>query len=217
LGKKTGSSKVASDFTVFLLAKVGRSESVCPQDITNQRAPGYGSLSREDGKHMQACTAFALCLAATGLSLPAAASVTPSGTVSGAKATAPVERIIEEGEATWYGPRFARHRTSNGETFDPSQMTAAHRSLPIGSMVRVTDEDTGRSVVVRINDREPPHGVRCIDLSEGAARALGIHGRGVADVKLTEVSGSDAVEVAEAPDDAVAPVRHARHGRRHHR
>lgn len=169
---------------------------------------------------MQACTAFALCLTAIGLSLPGAAianqtGTSPTGTASSAPKAAPVERVIEEGEATWYGPRFAWHRTSNGESFNPAQMTAAHRNLPIGSMVRVTDEDTGRSVVVRINDREPPHGVRCIDLSEGAARALGIHGRGVADVKLTEVASPEAVEVAEAPDDAVAPVRHARHGRRH--
>ncbi len=174
---------------------------------------------------MQASTAFALCLAAIGLSLPVAATATPTGTSPTDKAAtanaprgaaAPVERIIEEGEATWYGPRFAWHRTSNGESFNPAQMTAAHRSLPLGSLVRVTDEDTGRSVIVRINDREPPHGVRCIDLSEGAARALGIHGRGVADVKLTEVSTPEAVEVAEAPDDAVAPVRHA-HSRRHRR
>jgi rare lipoprotein A len=70
-------------------------------------------------------------------------------------------------------------------------MTAAHPSLPLGTWVKVTDQDTGRSVVVRINDREPEHGVRVIDLSQGAAKKLGIVNRGVADVT---------VEVAEAPD-----------------
>jgi rare lipoprotein A len=165
---------------------------------------------------MQASTAFALTLAAIGLAaLPQAARADQAAGKTSTTA-APAERVIEEGEATWYGPRFARHTTSNGERFDPRQMTAAHRSLPLGSFVRVTDEDTGRSVVVRINDREPPHGVRCIDLSEGAAQALGIHGRGVADVKLSEVGQGEAVEVAEAPEDDVpaAPVRHHRRHRR---
>jgi rare lipoprotein A len=170
---------------------------------------------------MQACTAYTLCLAAIGLLLPGVAGARETashqaGTAASTAVAAPAARVIEEGEATWYGPRFARHKTANGERFDPAQMTAAHRNLPIGSLVRVTDEATGKSVVVRINDREPPHGVRCIDLSEGAARALGIHGRGVADVVLSEVNPGDAVEVAEAPDDAVAPVRHTRHSRRRH-
>jgi rare lipoprotein A len=87
----------------------------------------------------------------------------------------------------------------------------------------VTVQDTGASIVVKINDREPPHGVRCIDLSRAAAVRLGFAGRGVADVTLARVSGPDdpnAVEVAEAPDDA-RPVeaRHvsARRGRPHRR
>ncbi len=131
------------------------------------------------------------------------------------------ETVLDQGEATWYGPRHAGRLTSNGERFDPRKMTAAHPSLPLGTMVRVTDVTTGRSVIVRVNDREPPHGVRCIDLSEGAAIVLGIHGRGVAEVKLTALEPRDSVvEVAEAPDDALAvdaaPAT-ARHGRRHRR
>jgi rare lipoprotein A len=130
----------------------------------------------------------------------------------------------ESGEASWYGPRHSGRRTSNGEVFDPRKLTAAHPSLPLGSWVRVTVQDTGASIVVKINDREPPHGVRCIDLSRAAAVKLGFANRGVADVTVAEVSGpdtADSVEVAEAPDDA-QPVeaRHvsARHGRphRHH-
>ncbi len=119
----------------------------------------------------------------------------------------------ESGEASWYGPRHAGHRTTSGERFDPSQLTAAHPSLPMGSFVRVTVVDTGRSVVVRVNDREPPHGVRCIDLSHAAATRLGIVHQGVADVTLTELSPRDgaAVEVAEAP--AAQTIRHLRHKR----
>jgi rare lipoprotein A len=126
----------------------------------------------------------------------------------------------ESGEATWYGPRHEGHRTTSGERFDPRKLTAAHSSLPIGAWVRVTVEGTGASVVVRVNDREPPHGVRCIDLSHAAAARLGIVRSGVATVTLARVSGPEAVEVADAPEDA-QPVeaRHvsARHGRRHTR
>ena len=126
------------------------------------------------------------------------------------------ERLVETGYATWYGGHRAWHRTASGERFEPAKLTAAHRNLPLGTMVRVTDLATGRSVVVRVNDREPPHGRRCIDLSEGAANALGIHGRGVARVTITALNQTDPVEVAEAPAPAVstatapAPVRHRR-------
>jgi rare lipoprotein A len=125
------------------------------------------------------------------LALPAA----PSG-----------ERLVETGFATWYGGHHAWHRTASGERFEPAKMTAAHRNLPLGTMVRVTDLATGRSVVVRVNDREPPHGRRCIDLSEGAANVLGIHGRGVAHVTITALNQSDPVEVAEAPAPVATPV-----------
>ena len=78
--------------------------------------------------------------------------------------------------------------TATGERFDPSGMTAAHRTLPFGTRVRVTRVDTGNSVVVRINDRGPFKPGRVIDLSEGAAENLGITGVGLAEVRL-EVLG----------------------------
>lgn len=124
----------------------------------------------------------------------------------------PAERVIETGFATWYGGHHAWHRTASGERFVPSMMTAAHRSIPLGTMVRVTDLASGRSVVVKVNDREPPHGRRCIDLSEGAATVLGIHRQGVAHVTIAAVNPNDDVEVAEAPDPA--PIRRAHHHRR---
>jgi rare lipoprotein A len=167
---------------------------------------------------MQARTAFILIgIFLTGLGSHHARAAAP---LQAQPARPAAETVLDEGEATWYGPRHAGRLTSNGERFDPRKMTAAHPSLPLGTMVRVTDMATGRSVIVRVNDREPPHGVRCIDLSEGAAFALGIHGRGVAEVKLTALEPRDpVVEVAEAPDDAEAidAPRKAtsRHGRRH--
>ncbi|QEE38110.1 septal ring lytic transglycosylase RlpA family protein [Methylobacterium sp. WL64] len=79
----------------------------------------------------------------------------------------------QSGGASWYG---SGHRTANGERFNPNGLTAAHRSLPFGTRVRVENRRTGRSVVVRINDRGPfVHG-RIIDLSRGSARALGMGG-----------------------------------------
>jgi rare lipoprotein A (peptidoglycan hydrolase) len=128
--------------------------------------------------------------------------------------------ILESGEATWYGPRHEGHRTSSGEIFDSHKLTAAHATLPLGSYVRVTVTDTGRSIVVKVNDREPAHGVRCIDLSPAAAARLGIVRAGVADVTLAAATNSEATELAEAPEDIAPPhIRHhlvsRAHARRH--
>lgn len=94
---------------------------------------------------------------------------------------------IGGGVASWYGPGFAGRRTASGERFDPGQMTAAHRTLPFGSKVRVTHN--GRSVVVRINDRGPFHGGRVIDLSQAAAEELGIRRAGSGRVELALLGG----------------------------
>ena len=128
--------------------------------------------------------------------LPAfAATVLIAGTAPGAAAG-----WEEHGEASWYGGRHNGRRTSNGETFDQNAMTAAHSSLPLGSRVRVTLQDTGESVVVRITDRQPPKRYRIIDLSRGAAAQIGLLGRGTGSVTLTPVSAEEPIEVAQAPD-----------------
>jgi rare lipoprotein A len=88
------------------------------------------------------------------------------------------------GKASWYGPGFHGRPTASGERFNSNGYTAAHRSLPFGTKVRVTNLNNGRSVVVRINDRGPFHGGRIIDLAGGAAKAIGLHSSGVAPVKL---------------------------------
>lgn len=89
-----------------------------------------------------------------------------------------------QGWASWYGPGFHGNLTANGERYNQYAMTAAHRSLPFGTEVRVTNQDNGRSVVVRINDRGPFIGGRIIDLSAGAAQAIGMIGSGVAPVTV---------------------------------
>ena len=91
---------------------------------------------------------------------------------------------VSTGEASWYGPGFFGNRTANGEVFRPGTLTAAHRTLPFGTKVRVTNLWNGRSAVVRINDRGPFHGARVIDLAHGAASQLGLMVSGVAEVKL---------------------------------
>ena len=94
------------------------------------------------------------------------------------------ETEIGGGMASYYGKELAGNRTASGERFDPGQLTAAHRSLPFGSMVRVTNTSNGDSVIVRINDRGPfAHG-RVIDVSQAAAREIGMHRSGTARVKL---------------------------------
>lgn len=96
----------------------------------------------------------------------------------------PRVRSVSSGQASWYGPGFYGNRTANGEVLRPGTLTAAHRSLPFGTMVRVTNLWNGRTAVVRINDRGPFHGNRVIDLAHGAARELGVVASGVASVKL---------------------------------
>ena len=88
------------------------------------------------------------------------------------------------GMASWYGPGFHGRRTANGEVFDQNALTAAHRSLPFGTKVRVTNVNTGSSVIVRINDRGPFSGGRVIDLSAAAARVIGLVRSGIAPVQI---------------------------------
>lgn len=88
------------------------------------------------------------------------------------------------GGASWYGPGFNGKRAASGEIFNENAMTAAHRSLPFGTVVQVTDQNSGKSIEVTINDRGPFHGKRIIDLSKAAATALGFRNRGTTSVCL---------------------------------
>lgn len=103
--------------------------------------------------------------------------------------TTPVE-YINRGtmKASWYGPKFHGRMTANGEIYDQMALTAAHKSLKFGTLLKVTNTKNGRSVIVRINDRGPYIEGRDLDLSKGAAIELGLLKKGVARVKIEEVS-----------------------------
>jgi rare lipoprotein A len=90
----------------------------------------------------------------------------------------------ELGIASWYGPPYHNRRAANGERYDMNQMTAAHRTLPLNSVVRITNIKTGSSAIVRITDRGPFIGERMLDLSLAAAKAVDVWGRGTAWVKM---------------------------------
>ncbi|KQM65893.1 hypothetical protein ASE75_06610 [Sphingomonas sp. Leaf17] len=111
------------------------------------------------------------------------------------------------GLSSWYGEELAGNRTASGERFDPRGITAAHRTLPLGSLAEVTDLNTGRSIVVRVNDRGPHRDDRLIDLSQGAARLLGTDRRSVASVRVrTAISGATVSARSLVPDITPAAV-----------
>ena len=97
-------------------------------------------------------------------------------TLGAVSAAAGETKAIQTGAASWYGPGFHGKRTANGERFNTHALTAAHKTVPFGTKVRVTNESTGKSVMVRINDRGPYAHGRVIDLSKAAAEAVGISG-----------------------------------------
>jgi rare lipoprotein A len=97
---------------------------------------------------------------------------------------APETSHVGDGIASYYGAELAGNRTASGERFNPAAMTAAHRTLPLGSKLRVTNKANGKSVVVRINDRGPFHKSRLLDVSLAAARDIGMIGAGKAAVRL---------------------------------
>jgi rare lipoprotein A len=95
-----------------------------------------------------------------------------------------VYEMVGQGEASYYGNELAGNRTASGERFNPSALTAAHRSLPLGTKLRVTNKANGRSVLVRVNDRGPFARSRVLDLSLAAAREIRMVGAGKAQVTL---------------------------------
>ncbi len=114
----------------------------------------------------------------------------------------------ETGIASWYGPGFEGKPTANGERFDPSELTAAHRTLPMPSLVRVTNLDNGKSVVVRVNDRGPFANNRIIDMSQRAAELLGFASQGTAKVRV-EIMKIESKAIADAAKKRgyIAPAR----------
>jgi rare lipoprotein A len=101
---------------------------------------------------------------------------------------------VQVGTASWYGRWHAGRLTANGERFNPQAMTCAHRTLPLGSIVKVTDLATGKNVALEVNDRGPYAKGRIVDLSEGAARELGVGDKGLLPVRVELISAPHPVE-----------------------
>ena len=114
------------------------------------------------------------------------------------------DRLI--GIASWYGPNFHAKRTSNGEIYDMYAMTAAHKTLPMNTMVKVTNLENGKSVIVRVNDRGPFVARRIIDLSNVAARKIDMVKKGTAKVKITILGFNAKIARTKAQRDEVATV-----------
>ena len=134
---------------------------------------------RRDGRG-----AAVILAAALGLGLVACGA--PQAERSGSRAPV-VAAELEEGKASYYSDRLVGHATANGEAYDPRALTAAHRTVPFGTMVDVARPD-GRHVIVRINDRGPHKRGRVIDLSRRAAEQIGLVKEGVGEVTLRVVS-----------------------------
>jgi rare lipoprotein A len=130
-----------------------------------------------------------LALGASAASAQTAASA-PASAPAAEPAKAPAAASVETGKIAWYGSKFAGRRTASGERYNPEAMTVAHKSLPFGTWVLVTNTANGKSVKLRVNDRGPTQADRIADVSYAAARKLGFVRAG-----LTEAS----IEVATAP------------------
>lgn len=111
----------------------------------------------------------------------------------------------ERGLASWYGTKFHGRRTSSGEPYDMYQMTAAHKSLPIPSYVKVTNTRNGKSAIVRVNDRGPFHDGRIIDLSYAAALKLDVVGTGTAPVEIVVLDPADFADNVTASPETIEP------------
>lgn len=112
----------------------------------------------------------------------------------------------EEGKVSWYGKKFHGYKTSNGETYDMYKMSAAHKTLPIPSYVRVTNLANGRTGIVRVNDRGPFHSERIMDLSYAAAVKLGVVQSGTATVRLETIEPSSNAYAKREADRDTLPV-----------
>lgn len=118
--------------------------------------------------------------------------VTRRSAPAAGKPSAPTLGPVNVGHASWYGPGFIGKKTASGAIFDDSKLTAAHKTLPLGSKAKVTNLSNGRSVKVEINDRGPYAGNRIIDLSKAAAHALGMIENGVVRVRVDALDASGA-------------------------
>ena len=163
------------------------------------RISSEGNISRK--RRRVSLLAVALGLTATVVASPPV--VAKPGSPSAKPTTSPKHHWFEIGKASWYGGKFNGRETANGERFDMNALTCAHRSLPLGSWVRVTNLHNKRTVFLRVNDRGPMAENLIVDLSYAAAQRLGISGLGK--VKIEQVSLNEE-KMAEALEASLKPV-----------
>ncbi|MBT9393076.1 septal ring lytic transglycosylase RlpA family protein [Hymenobacter sp. NST-14] len=135
------------------------------------------------------------------LTLAPAAARTRRGDDDEKAATAARKGTVLRGRASWYGREFQGRRTSNGERFDRNKYTCAHKTLPFGTHLRVTNPDNGKSVIVRVSDRGPFRHQRILDLAEIAARPLGIVTHGAVSVVAEVVPDTTPLGPTDAPEN----------------
>ncbi len=150
------------------------------------------SLSAALAVHAQNPAAPAAAPAATAAAAAAAAAAKPAMAAAPAAASTAAAGDVSEGKLAYYGKKFAGRKTASGERFNPNALTMAHKTLPFGSRVKVTNLANKRSVVVRVNDRGPTSPDRMGDLSLAAARKVGATRKGVIDARMEVVGMSKA-------------------------
>jgi len=123
----------------------------------------------------------ALAAGAAALSVAAAGAQNAPASAPAAPAAAAAAAATETGKRAWYGKKFAGRKTASGEAFNPEALTMAHKTLPFGTLVKVTNPKNGKSVTLRVNDRGPTQADRVGDVSYAAARRLGMLKSGVID------------------------------------
>lgn len=147
------------------------------------------SLKTQASKTLQIATRISASLLVLALGFPASASGPDQTANTTLRPVKRFKRWIQVGQASWYGLKFQGRKTATGESYDMNQLTCAHRSLPLGSWVRVTNLKNRKSIVVRVNDRGPALDDRIVDLSYAAAKAVGL--RGIGKVRLDSMPVGD--------------------------
>ena len=138
-------------------------------------------------RRLQASSALALLIALASSFAQAQTAASPAPATPARAAAAPADAGAAQGKVAYYGRKFAGRKTASGERFDPNAMTMAHKTLPFGTLVRVTNTNNPKSVVVRVNDRGPTQADRIGDLSAAAARRIGMTRSGVVEASFETV------------------------------
>lgn len=146
-------------------------------------------------KKFTGALALLWCLSASSIAQPApAAAPAPAPAPAAAPAPAPAPAAasgeVSDGKVAWYGRKFAGRKTASGQAFDPNALTMAHKTLPFGTRVKITNPKNNRSVIVRVNDRGPTQADRVGDVSQAAAARLGMLRSGVIEAKLEVVTAA---------------------------